>query len=577
MDAHVFRRITAELAPLITGARLHKIYSLAPKTLLFIFTPKNDAASRKLHLIFQHGRDRPALFPLSEKPQAPERPSAEAMRLRKYFQGKHVRHVYDRWDRRTLTLDFSSPAGGGPLFLVLNLAPDHGHPAVILQHGPGPDVDAAPAWPAPADLPEILNNDAVWRNFPVLTPLLRKTLALLSPPDQAALLADLRAGNGDIFMYEKAREVAPTGCGQPRSGASENHAFRAARPECRTGGAAEGYMITDRELSAWPLPESLRRGRVERVFPFGPSAALAAAECCYAQQAMDSINLTARAALHHEMARARKSNARLAVRLDEEERKLHAWCAKKEEALLLQAHLHAFAKDFKAAAVTLDGPDGPVRIELDPLLGLSENMSRFFHLAAKGRRGLAHLARRREELASRVREFESNLHGLGADFAPAGERRLAAAPPPRAAKNKGGSPGAPREDTPSRYKDIACFKSSAGFMILRGRNAAGNQALLKVASGHDFWLHAKDGPSAHTVLRRAHALVEVPEESLLEAAALTALKSDWKNDSRAEITLALVRDVRPFKGGAPGQVLVDKVLRTLIVRPDPDLEIRLSV
>ena len=573
MDAHVFRRIAAELAPLITGARLYKIYSLAPETLLFIFTLKNSAASRKFHLIFQHGRDRPALFPVPEKPQAPEHPSSEAMRLRKYFQGKHVRQVYDHWDQRTLTLDFSSPAGDGPLLLSLNLAPARGHPAVILQRGPGPDFGDAPAWPTPAGWPEILDSAAAWRDFPVLTPLLRKTLALLSPPDQAALLADLRAGNGDIFVYEEA-----TGCEEPRSGASENHAFRAASPESRTGRAAEGYMITDRELSAWPLPEPLRRGRAERVFPFGPNAALAAAECCYAQQAMDSINLAARAAWHHDMARARKSNARLAARLDEEERKVRAWCAKKEEALLLQAHLHAFVKDFKAAAVTLDGPDGPVRIELDPLLGLSENMSRFFHLAAKGRRGLAHLARRRQELASRVQEFESSLHGLGADFVPAEGRPLAAvAQPPRTAKNKGRSPAAPHEEPPSRYKDIACFKSSAGFMILRGRNAAGNQALLKVTSGHDFWLHAKDGPSAHTVLRRAHALVKVPEESLLEAAALTALKSDWKNDSRAEITLALVRDVRPLKGGAPGQVLVDKVLRTLIVRPDPYLETLLSV
>ena len=40
---------------------------------------------------------------------------------------------------------------------------------------------------------------------------------------------------------EKAEESA--GCGQPRRGASENHVFRAASPECRTGSATEGYMI----------------------------------------------------------------------------------------------------------------------------------------------------------------------------------------------------------------------------------------------------------------------------------------------------------------------------------------------
>ena len=35
----------------------------------------------------------------------------------------------------------------------------------------------------------------------------------------------------------------PAGSGQPRIGASENHVFRAASPECRTGSAAEGYLM----------------------------------------------------------------------------------------------------------------------------------------------------------------------------------------------------------------------------------------------------------------------------------------------------------------------------------------------
>ena len=93
-----------------------------------------------------------------------------------------------------------------------------------------------------------------------------------------------------------------------------------------------------------------------------------------------------------------------------------------------------------------------------------------------------------------------------------------------------------------------------------------------MAAPHDLWLHAQNGPSAHTLLRRAHALVDVPEADLTQAAVLTALKSAWKDDFRAEIMVALARDVRPLKGGAPGQVLVDKILRTLIVHPDPKLE-----
>ena len=40
--------------------------------------------------------------------------------------------------------------------------------------------------------------------------------------------------------------------GEPRSGASENHVFRAASPECVTGGDAEGYAI-----KGTPLPDPL--------------------------------------------------------------------------------------------------------------------------------------------------------------------------------------------------------------------------------------------------------------------------------------------------------------------------------
>ena len=71
MDAHIFRRIAAELAPRMVGARVHKIYSLAPETLLFVFTVKTEDAARKFYLIFDHSRASPALFAVPEKPQAP--------------------------------------------------------------------------------------------------------------------------------------------------------------------------------------------------------------------------------------------------------------------------------------------------------------------------------------------------------------------------------------------------------------------------------------------------------------------------------------------------------------------------
>jgi predicted ribosome quality control (RQC) complex YloA/Tae2 family protein len=63
--------------------------------------------------------------------------------------------------------------------------------------------------------------------------------------------------------------------------------------------------------------------------------------------------------------------------------------------------------------------------------------------------------------------------------------------------------------------------------------------------------------------------------SLLQAATLAALASFKSEDSRAEVLLAQVRDVRRSKGFAPGQVRVEAIMETLSVTLDRTLENRL--
>ncbi len=544
MDAHVFRRIGVELSPILCGARIHKIYNLSEQALLFVLD--SEEQTQKLHLIFKYGRDNPAIFFAPEKPVTPEQPDAPVMRLRKYIQGKRIRRVYNHWTERRLVLDFSGQSGADHLFLILSLAPPPERPAALLHPGPPDETEPEPVWPAPSDLPRLLAKDESWREFSTLTPLLRKTLPLLEAPDQAALLVDLQHGDGDIFVYEEP---------EPDSSSAN----------------VELTIVAGRRplITAWPLPEALRQGRAERVFSYGPNCALSAAQYCFAAAAMDSINIAARATMREEDARARKSGKRLTARLDEEERKLREWCAGKANALLLQANLHCFAKNFKTDSLSLNGPEGRVQIALDPELTVGDNMRRLFRLAAKGARGLEHLTRRRAELAART---ETQYRSLEPE-----SRSLSAPPDIKANKSaKSEKKQARQQALPLKYKNISRFVSSDGFIILRGRNAEGNRDLLKLAAGHDYWFHAKEGPSAHAVLRRAHALDEVPEKSLLEAAMLTALKSAWKNDLRADIMVALARDVRPVKGGPPGSVFVDKTMRVISAPLDPDLENKLA-
>jgi predicted ribosome quality control (RQC) complex YloA/Tae2 family protein len=100
--------------------------------------------------------------------------------------------------------------------------------------------------------------------------------------------------------------------------------------------------------------------------------------------------------------------------------------------------------------------------------------------------------------------------------------------------------------------------------------------LSKAASPFDYWFHVEDGPSSHVILKRDHPGQNVPETSLTQAAILCGLKSYRKDDGKADVMYALVKDVRKVKGFNLGQVAVDRKLGTLRVDLDPAMEERLG-
>jgi len=227
--------------------------------------------------------------------------------------------------------------------------------------------------------------------------------------------------------------------------------------------------------------------------------------------------------------------------------------------LLLQAHLHGLDKNARQAVIRLPDENGEeVTLRLDAGVSVRENMGRFFDRAAKGERGLAFVAARAEALR---RELDAARDG----------RAPAAATPGRAPQ-----PAA----LPAKYRGIkvGIYRSSDGFLILRGRSAQANHQLLtRAASPFDYWLHAQDGPGAHVVVKRDFPAQEVPERTIQEAAALAALASHLKMSDRGDVLLCLVRDVRTIRGADLGMVGVDKVMRTVRPAIDPSLEERLRL
>ena len=251
-------------------------------------------------------------------------------------------------------------------------------------------------------------------------------------------------------------------------------------------------------------------------------------------------------------------------RLERDRAKLERMIAGKEHGRLLQANLYRLDGSARQAQVCVDDPTGePVCLDLDPSLTVSQNMARFFAKAGKGERGLPIVEARRQVL---VREMETVKQ--------AGSMAGKGAQPGKDAV------GVPAPGIPGKYRSLAVnlYRTSDGFLLIRGRNQKANHQLLsQLAGSQDYWFHAQDGPGAHVILKRDYSTQQVPRTSLEQAAVIAALASWQKQAAKAQVMCARVKNVRKIKGAALGQVLVDQVEESLLVDMDASLEERLRI
>lgn len=96
------------------------------------------------------------------------------------------------------------------------------------------------------------------------------------------------------------------------------------------------------------------------------------------------------------------------------------------------------------------------------------------------------------------------------------------------------------------------YRSTDGIDIYVGKNAAQNDRLTGDARPNETWLHAKDMPGSHVIIRKEG---EIPRQTLLEAAILAAWYSKGQNSSGVPIDYTLRRYVKKPGGAAPGMVI----------------------
>lgn len=119
------------------------------------------------------------------------------------------------------------------------------------------------------------------------------------------------------------------------------------------------------------------------------------------------------------------------------------------------------------------------------------------------------------------------------------------------------------------------FISSDGFKILVGKNNKQNDHLtLKVADNDDYWMHTKNIPGSHVIIKCDKK--EVPENTLFEAAMLAAFFSKSKMSSQVPVDYTKKKNIKKPNGAKPGMVIYE-TNSTIYVTPTEEVVAKLKI
>ncbi|MTH52682.1 DUF814 domain-containing protein [Bacillus mangrovi] len=238
---------------------------------------------------------------------------------------------------------------------------------------------------------------------------------------------------------------------------------------------------------------------------------------------------------------------------------------------LLTANLYAIQRGDKQAEVLnyYDEEGGTVTITLHPQKTPSENAQSYFGKYQKAKKSVAHI----EEQLKLTDEEMIYLDNLLQQIESASPGDLEEI---REELQEGGYLKKKAVKKGKKQKNVLPvleqYQASDGTQILVGKNNKQNEYLTtRAAARDDLWLHTKDIPGSHVVIKS-----KTPsEESILEAANIAAYYSKARSSGSVPVDFTLVRHVKKPSGSKPGFVIYDHQ-QTVFVTPDADLVKRLK-
>ncbi len=232
---------------------------------------------------------------------------------------------------------------------------------------------------------------------------------------------------------------------------------------------------------------------------------------------------------------------------------------------LLLAQLHTVQPG--EATVTLENyyePDKPLVVELDPSRSAGVNAEKYFRRYQKAKNTADQAGAQKKAIEADLQYLESVLQAIEQATSPADLAEIKAelqaegllTAPERRAASTGAKPA------------LGYLRMTAqdGTEIVVGKNNRQNDSVtMSLARPDDLWLHVKDAPGAHVVVRSGGQPLQ--PETLNLAAQLAAYYSKARHSSQVPVDYCPRRQVRKPKGSRPGFVIYDHY-QTVYITPD---------
>lgn len=237
---------------------------------------------------------------------------------------------------------------------------------------------------------------------------------------------------------------------------------------------------------------------------------------------------------------------------------------------LLTANLYAVKRGMNEVEVVnyYDENGSTITIPLDEQKTPSENAQSYFQKYQKAKHSLAIVQEQIERTKEEIAYFDTILQQLETaapkdiddirdELIEQGYLRT------KATKQKKQKP---------RTIELERYISSDGTEIFVGKNNKQNDYLTnKFASKDDIWLHTKDIPGSHVVIKSK----QPSEQTIIEAAHLAAYFSKARHSSSVPVDYTRVRYVKKPSGAKPGFVIYENQ-QTVYVTPDEELVVRMK-